>query len=371
MTRRDGGEGSIFRRSDGRWQASLQVDGTRRTVYGRTEREARQRLAELRQQVARQGALPDPGKRTVNDLLDTWLEVSAPTWKARTLEDRRQLCDAHIRPTLGGVRLSKLTPDRLQRLYSQLQKQGKTRTAQKVHVVLHRALRLAVLWGWLLSSPADRVLRPQHRTRRKEIWTPGELQTFLEGAREHWLFPLWAVAIASGARLGELTALTWADVDLAAGTITIAKTLTRAGGQWVIQPPKTKGSERTLTLPPQSVAALRRQRARQAACRLRAGAAWHDASLVFTGEHGQPLNRSVVAHALRRECQRLGLPEVSPHGLRHLSASLLLDAGLPLPQVAARLGHANSQITASIYAHTVGRRDDAAAEAIGKAMQRL
>lgn len=95
-------------------------------VYDRTRQEASEKLRQLQHEVARQGILADPGKRTVNDLLHTWLETAGPTLKPRTLQTYRQLCDTYVRPVMGRLKLSRLTPDVVQRLLVLLQKQGKT-----------------------------------------------------------------------------------------------------------------------------------------------------------------------------------------------------------------------------------------------------
>ena len=362
MARRAPGEGSVFRRGDGLWVASLQVDGARRSVYGSTRSEAVAKLRELRRQAT--GCLPDPGKRTVSDLIEEWLRAAAPTLKPRTVADYQQTARLHVLPALGNRRLSKLTPDSIQRLYAALQARGTMRAAQKCHALLHRACRMAVLWRWLAENPCDRVLVPKHTAARKTVWNTEQLRTFLAGTREHWLFPLWHTLMATGCRVGEALALTWADVGFDDSCIRIDKTLQRLGGEWVTGRPKTAAGERTIALPAEAVAVLRQQRGRQVLQGI-AG------DLVFANLAGGPLHTSTVAHALRRECDRLGVPRVTPHGLRHLHASLLLDAGLPVPTVSARLGHATPAVTMSIYAHEVRRRDDAGAEAISRALENL
>lgn len=369
MDHRSPGDGSVYKRkSDGRWVASLTVGGKRRVVYGATRAEAQKKLADLRQQSAG-GSLPAPGKRTVADLLDLWLEASAPGWKPRTEASYRWFADTYVLPALGGVRLSRLEPAHVQRLYSDLHEASPS-VADRVHRLLHRLFAVATLWRWLPSNPCDRVVRPVYRTERKDVWTREELAAFLEGTADHWLQPLWLVLVASGCRLGEALALTWQDVDLGAGVLSVSKTGQHVRGVWTVTTPKTKAGHRVVSLPAEAVAALRRQRAQQAEWHLRAGSAWQDSELVFTGGNGKPLHASVVSHAMRKECDRLGLPRLSPHGLRHLSASLLLAAGRPLPEVSRRLGHANPGITAGAYAHVVGRGDDEAAAAIGRALAR-
>lgn len=358
MARRSTGEGSLTLRPDGRWQAALQVDGRRRTVYGKTRQEAAAKLAELQRQANASGILAQPAKRTVGDLLDAWLEVKAPTWRPRTLADARTVCDAYLRPALGELALSKLTPDRIARLYAKWQKQGKHRTALKLHRALVQALAMAVRWGWLAANPCDRVDAPRYRPERKMLWTPEQLRRFLDATREHWLRPFWLVAIGSGCRLGELLRLTWADVGDAASP----------GARITIAQAKTRTGIRTVTLPAEAAAALESWRTAQQAERLWLGEAWTAGDLVFSSRRGAPLGQRVVEWNLARLCERLGLPRLTPHGLRHLHASLLLAQGVPIPAVSARLGHANSAVTMSVYAHHLGKGDAAATAAIEKAL---
>jgi integrase len=366
--RRAPGEGCVHQRQDGRWQGSLQVDGIRRTVYGKTRQQVLSKLADLRKQAAANGALPDSGRRTLGELLDAWLEAVRPNLKPATAEHYELLANTYLRPAVGMVLLTKLSPHRIQLHLAKLQ--DRPRVAQLTYHVLKQACGLAVRWRWLGENPCDRVLRPQYHAKRKDVWTPEQLHTFLEGSQEHWLFPLWHTLLASGCRLGELLALSWQDVDFAAGVIRITKTLQRVGGEYILGEPKTEAGRRTIALPAEAMVVLKAQRGRQAVARLQLGEAWRNQyDLVFTAPTGAPLHRATVAHALRRECERLSLPPVTPHGLRHLHGSLLLDQGLPVPAVSARLGHAHPGVTMSVYAHLIGRRDDAGAQAIAKVLK--
>ncbi|MBI2304032.1 MAG: site-specific integrase [Chloroflexi bacterium] len=359
----------ITQRGDGRWMGSLQLHGKRKHVYGKTAQEVKAKLKTLYQQVAMTGVLPSPGSRTVNDLLDAWLENCRASLKPRTLAWYEDIARRYIRGSIGPIRLSKLEPVHIQRLYTQLQ-DSRTRVASHTHLVLHRALKLAVLWGWLSQNPSDRLLKPRYRPERKEVWSHQELTAFLEGSEGHPLHPLWITAIATGCRLGELTGLKWEDIDLEARSLTVRRNLQRIRGQWMEGPPKTRAGERTITLPPEAVIALKRQKAKQAELRLRAGPDWQDTGRVFTGRLGQPLNPAMAEHGLREQCEKLGLPHLTPHGMRHLHASLLLEAGLPITAVSQRLGHAHSGITLAVYSHVVKRDDEEAARLISAALKR-
>ncbi|MGC8833961.1 MAG: site-specific integrase [Armatimonadota bacterium] len=352
------GEGTLFKHCTGRWAAQVQIDGVRKTVYGRTRKEAAEKLAALKAEALQTGRLPNPGRRTVSDLLAVWLETKAPGWKLRTLSDYTQTVERYLQPEIGDVPLSRLDAGRIARLTAKFVREGKHRTALRVYRTLSQALDTAVRWGWLSSNPCRRVDAPKYAPSRREPWSPEQVRLFIEGASEHWLWPLWVILIATGCRLGEAMALRWCDVDLDAGTTRVrrsAQHVKRLG--WVETAPKTKAGERVVALPKQAVEALRRQRAWQL---------WNGISsdLVFCRPKGTHLNHDVVGRNLRAECERLGLPPMTPHGLRHLHASLLLAQGVPLSAVSARLGHANTQVTASIYAHALKGADRRAAEAV-------
>jgi integrase len=192
MSGRSHGEGTIYQRKDGRWQGALQVDGKHRTVYGKSEREVRAKLRELQRDVENTGGLPVSGHHTLNELLDAWV-ANAPNLKPSTIAKNRWFLDTCVRPTLGDLRLDKVTPDRLQALYSELT----PAMAEKVHRLLHRAFAVAVLWRWLPANPCDWVLKPAYKSPQKTLWNHAELDAFLENSVDHWLYPLWVVLIGT------------------------------------------------------------------------------------------------------------------------------------------------------------------------------
>lgn len=347
------GEGSIVQRTDGRWQASLQVDKKRHVVYARTRSEVAKKLAVLQHQALASGQLANAGRRTVWDALAYYLETIGPSLKPTTLRDYTIVATLYVLPTLGDLPFTRLSPTRIQSLYHDLQERGLSRAPSKVHRLLHRLCKLAVLWGWLASNPCERVLSPKYQALRKELWTPFQLHVFLTGTREHRFHALWLLLLGTGLRIGEALALTWADVGK--DTVRVSKTLTRVGGQWVTGTPKTRSGSRMVALPNEVISLLAPLRGEPDA-------------LVFAGKHGAPLHGADVEHALRQECDRLALPRMTPHQLRHMHASLLLRAGASITDVSARLGHSNPSITLSIYSHALAGGDQEVARLIGEAM---
>ena len=363
-SRRSSGEGSIYQRKDGTWMASIQVNGVRRSAYGATRREAAAKLNILRQQLMPAQVSSVPSSHTVDELLDCWLEAKASALKPSTLHTYQETCRRHIRSELGPLALDRLTPQRLQGLYGNLQAVGHARTALKVHRLLSQSLYLAVRWDWLPANPCAKVDAPRYRPLQKELWTLQQLRTFLDGTRGHTLWPFWLLAAHTGCRSGELTALTWRDVDLPAASLSIRRTVRRIAGEWVFSEPKTRSGARHIGLSAQAVDALRQQEDAVARRKVECRVIWQKLDLVFPSIKGTPLEPAGLSEALRKACARLSLPPITTHTFRHLHASMLLGAGLPIPEVSRRLGHANPAITMAVYAHVLGHDVRAAVEAV-------
>ena len=186
----------------------------------------------------------------------------------------------------------------------------------------------------------------------------------LAATEQDRLGPLYAVALTAGLGQAELLGLRWTDVDLDAGLLTVRQTIQKVDGEWVVGPPRSATSRRTIPLVASAAAALKRQRARQAEERLRAGEVW-DASwgLVFAALDGTSLDGGEATKALQRAQAKAGLPRTTFHQLRHGAATLLLAQGVPLATIRDILGHSTITLTANTYAHVLPelRREAAAA----------
>jgi len=343
------GEGTIFQRNDGRWQAAVQINGVRKIVYGKTRKEAVEKLEAVKAEARANGMLPNPKGRTVGEMLRAHIEANAPKWKPRTLHDWQFAVERYFK-SLQDMPLAKLEPSVVQKLVAGYVTAGKHKTAHRVYRTLSTACKTAVRFGWLANNPCDRVEAPRYQPKRKEMWSVEQLRIFLSGARNHKLFPLWLAAICTGARLGELLALTWADIAADLGAIRINKSAQRIGGEWIVLEPKTASGNRVVPIPLAVIDAIR-------------GLA---KVLAKHTERVFPYSPEYVAEELRKECERLGLPKMTMHGLRHLHASLLLADGLSIPEVSQRLGHSSPAVTLQVYAHAL--RQDRAVEAIERVL---
>jgi integrase len=242
---------------------------------------------------------------------------------------------------------------------------------RKIHIVLHRALELAVRWRYLPRNPADDVDPPAATKRTVPPPEPAELTRLVVTAEASGdrLLALWALAIYTGCRQGELLALAWEDADLDRGTLTIRRNLVRVKNQTPqFGSPKSDTSRRTISLPAVAVDALRAHRARQGKEHL-AARYWANCGLIFSTQLGTPLLRRNVNRSFSTALKRAGLPAtVRFHDLRHAHATLMLRAGVPLKVASGRLGHGSVAITADLYQHWAVDMDSDAAERAAAAL---
>jgi integrase len=320
----------------------------RHAVYGRTKAEVVDRMLKLRTDASR-GILPDPERATVRTYLETWIEnTQRPAVSAGTYLLQRSLLRNHVLPRLGRYRLEGLRAEHVDYLLAELEREGKSaRLREQVRAVLHRALTVAVKRRRIPFNPVAATERPRVERREVRALTGDEARWLLEAAREDRLWPLFALAITTGMRQGELYALRWGDVDLARRTVYVRRAQT-VDHEWkpIEGDTKTDRSRRTIALGTLAIDALRAHRASLAAVP-------HPTALVFTSpEGGRLLKQNVRRRTWGPLLQRAGLKPIGFHAAtRHTMATLALEAGVHPKVVQERLGHSRIATTLDVYSH--------------------
>ena len=386
--RRSRGEGSVYRNGN-RWRGALtwiNPDGSRErhVVSGATSKEARDKLDVLRRE-AQRGKLP-PARHTVAQFLAEWIvaertKVEPSTWRGRETHVR-----VYLIPALGRLSLSKLTAADVDRALDDFQTKGRpvygksnrgrparpisAQTARHIRATLRHALNDAMRHGKVTRNAAAEAEAPEVGRKRVVYLAPDLVRRLLDGTAHAELGPLYAMAASTGLRQGELLGLSWEAIDFAAGTLTVAQSLTRSlDGGWQLKQPKSATSERTMPLSSTARGALLAQRSRQDAAKAAAGSYWQDrARLVFTNSVGQPLDPHHVSAQFQRDREAAGVPRVRFHDLRHSAATLLLAQGVPLAVISEWLGHAGIAITMQHYAAIVPQLRLEAAAAMDRAL---
>lgn len=396
MARRGKGEGAIFYYKPRKcWvavhDAGYGPDGKRQRVwlYGKTKREAMEKLLRLQQDALR-GLPVKPERLTVAQHLEDWLLAKKRAVKSGTYLKYESHLRVHVIPVIGHVLLKDLDHRRINALYAALQEKGlAARTIFDVACILRSALDDAVAKGLIPKNPAKLVPKPQARREEARFMTQEEVRWLLQAIRGERLEAGFLLALHTGMRPGEWLGLPWEAVDLEKGTVTVQQALHEEKGRVFIGPVKTKAARRTITIPPAVVDALKVHRKRQLQERLAAGPAWQDTSLVFTTATGGMLRRSNVdgrdlARVIRKARQLAAeayeqqgmrrseaqaraaklLEGVTLHSFRHTHAAILIAQGVDILAVSRRLGHANVRITLELYGHLLPGQDARAADAM-------
>ena len=381
VSRRGNNEGTLRKRDvknavgevvGSRWEARwFTSNGQQRSLYGKTRKEAAQKLAAA-QRDKEQGVPPVEGRQTVEQFLTGWLETMRPptlvveTWERYAHDVRDNLC-----PQIGRVRLSQLTAQQVQMVYAKLSAPVLSSTSVlHAHHVLHRALESALRLGLVQRNVTNMVERPRKRQTDIHPLSREQARAYLDAAANDRLAALFTLALSTGMRLGEMLALRWADVDLAAtpAVVRVNTTLKWREGVFVLAAPKTKSSRRQIALTAHVADVLRRHQRAQRVERLAAGPAWEGGKwgLIFCDEIGRPLMDGHVRLKHWRICKLAGVPRIRPHDLRHTAATLLLGQRVNPKVVSEMLGHSSVGITLDIYSHVLPdmQHDAAAAMAV-------
>jgi integrase len=374
MGRRSNGEGNVRKRPDGRWEARLHWEDPetgemhRQSFYAPTATAVRAKLKKARERLE-EGAPVKDASRTVADWLAQWriTTLAASDRRISTRELYATLSRKHLEAEpFGAIRLDRLRPSDIDALVLSMRAKMKPgrgegadpvraladATIRQVYTVLRAGLDGAVRDGLLAKNPAAAVRRPGVARREARHLERADVDRLLDhaaGSRYHAALILIA---RTGLRRGEALGLTWDRVDLSAGTLVVAGTLSRVGKALVVSEPKTARSRRELPLATAVVEVLRKQRAAQAAERLRAGDQWADTGLVFTTELGAAVDPRNLLRVVETSAKAAGLPDVDVHTLRHSAAVELMGRGAHIKLVADLLGHSSIAVTGDIYGHT-------------------
>jgi integrase len=400
---RSHGEGSIYR-SDyvrpgsgvtvERWIASVDLgvgpDGKRlrKKVTGPTRKAVADKLRELQRE---QDAKVDLRKKsmTVADLAHEWLghlENNEGTKEEGTILRLRPRVTNHIIPTnrIGGHQLDQLTVAQIEKwLRREAQSGGKGGnpqarvTCRDYKQILGEMLEWAVARRYISWNPARLAKLPKDRSatnpdapsvykesKAKESFTREQYARLIavltstadDAPRTATPSAYFIAMLNTGARPGEIDGLRWAEVDLGGRSITFDFAMKRSDGGKPIRIGATKsGNRRDLEITDLLASALRRHRVLQAERRLAAGPLWTSdprwVDLVFTSEIGTPIDPSHARRDFKKVCSVADVPQLSLYEMRHTVASLMVDADIPLREVADLLGHKDLEMVVKRYRH--------------------
>ena len=298
------------------------------------------------------------------DVLDEWLALHKETVKASTWQFIELRANKHVRPYFKDMYVDKITLRHCQDFVNKTFKVAPVAYVYSVSIVkntLDYALRL----GMIESNPMLYVIKPKKQTTISDnhgnYYTKDELKKFLDVAKNTDLkkYTLFRLLAFSGMRVGECLALTWHDLNYKNNTIAINKTLARTKNGIKIQTPKTKASNRVVSLDNETIQVLKAWQLEQRKQLLKLGInAVNKHQLIFSNGKNSFIIVPTVRLAIKQIAKKAGLYPITTHGFRHTHATLLFASGLDIKQVQARLGHSNVQTTLNIYTHAIQDKQD-------------
>lgn len=348
------------------------------SVTGRTKTEVKQKAKHAPIEFAKNGSTvkKEVEVKTYQELADLWLESYKLTVKAQTfVVTKRQLYN-HLIPIFGGMKLDKIVPATIQQFVNGIA--PKLVNFKAIHSINNRILQHGVLLQVLATNPARDVILPKKQKKGREavrFIEPEHLKQFLDHAEQlastsfskYYQFVIFKLLLATGCRIGELSALEWSDIDLEAGTISISKTYSME--LHIIGTTKTKAGTRIISIDKKTALLLKQYRNRQRLMFLEVGACAPD--VVFATTVREYLPRISLQEIINRRCKALGIPRFTCHAFRHTHASLLLNAGISYKELQYRLGHSNISMTLDTYGHLSKDKEKEAVSYYEKAINNL
>ena len=380
--KRANGEGSIRKRSDGRWEGRYTAGyhsetGKRiiKNVLGKTQAECKAKLNAALESV--KGIdINRADEYTVATWLRSWYDIYAkPNVRVATADRYQLMVEQYTIPRIGNIKLTKLTAHDLQKLYKELMENGRidrksghgspelgSTTVRSLHLMLHNAFERAVKERLIPRNPTEDCIAPKIQKFEMQILQPEHIKEYLNAANARELLPMFYLELVSGLRKGELVALQWSDLDEANCTISVSKQASwDTEGNLILSQPKTGNSIREVSTPQDAVELLKQEHTKHP-----------DNPYMFpspiTGEMYYP---DSIVNLHKKILKDAGLPHIRFHDLRHTFATLALQNGVDVKTVSSMLGHYDAGFTLRTYTHATRQMQQKATEKMGSFMAQV
>ena len=379
--RRPQGDGTIRKRSDGRWEARIIIghknDGSPmyKSAFAKTQKSALKQLHQLLD-LYRDVDLTEECRMTLGEWMDKWLdEYMIFAIRESTLDSYRGMVNNQVKPFIGNKQLASLTTADIQKFYNKIKKEGRIREhpvhgktladsmVRSVHMMLHEALDMAVKERLLAKNPTNGTTIPKCNYPEQQILGDNQLETFLEAIRgqEYWC-DFFYVEVMTGLRRGEICGLKWQDIDFEENKLRVKRSVSvKRGGGVNIGETKTETGVRCIEMPP-SVAELLKNRKQSAITE------W-----VFPAflNPEQPIHPQAAYRKLKVILKNAELPMIRFHDLRHTFATHATQGGVDPKTLAGILGHTNASFTLDTYTHVTSDMQKSASAIVGNMMKNI
>lgn len=367
MKKRLNGEGSIYKRKDGRWCASyFDSEYKRHYVYGKTQKQAKEKLKEK----MKQEQSHSQGKDNEENLpLQEWVYKYLETYKKNSLKEstygsymltyRKHILGSDI----GVKNLSVLTVEDLQKYYNGKISEGyNSKTVRHIALLVSGALNMAVRLHYISENVALYVVIPKKKKYETSPLSMDNIQKIVNEAKEEKIYPIVLLGLLCGMRKGEIMGLRWDDVSFDKRQIHVRCSLCKImdthpneEGHYIthykLMEPKNKTSIRTIPMADAVYDALLRHKKMQEMEKQTFKDIYNDQGLVFAEADGSFLKQRQFNDHYHDLLLRYGIPQVRFHDLRHSFASMLLHEQVSIRTIQDLMGHASITTSMDIYGH--------------------
>ncbi|MEI1420927.1 site-specific integrase [Bacillus cabrialesii] len=347
-----------------------------KTVKCKNKTEAEKELAKFVVEIET-GEYIAPQKMTFPQFVEEWKDKYAKKQlSANTFETYSRYLYKRILPQFGHKQMEQIKPLQILDFLKTLEEDGSrgddktgglsSATIQYHYRILRNIFNRAVEWKVIKENPVSNVKKPKVESKKGNVYSEKQVHELMEHLRKEdmkWKM-IVTLAITTGMRRGEILALEWSHIDLDKGKIYVQQSLTYTKEEGhIFKAPKTRNSIRTISLSQGVTEQLKRYKQIKAKERLLLGDKWEggDRFLLFSTDIGKPMHPTSVTSWWRKRLKKYELPSITFHELRHTSATLLINQGVHMKTISARLGHSKIGITMDLYGHALESADEAAA----------
>ena len=298
---------------------------------------------------------------TMSELIDEWLKSKKGNIGIKTYQEYERYCN-NIKASIGHIKVKDINVKILEDFYKELKtcKKGKNKQGYAEKTIKHHytlitgILNSAKKWGYININPNENVTPIKVHKKEIECYSPEEVEKLIEILQNEPIKyqAIIMLALDSGCRRGELTGLTWNDIDFNNSTIHINKVTQYVTGYGIFEKEtKSDTSNRIVYITPTTLQLLKKHKAEQDKLKLMLGSKWQNSKRIFTTEYGADMHPDTPSKILEKIIKKYKLKRITFHGLRHTSISLQISSGIQAQIISKRAGHSSVAVTHSVYSH--------------------
>ena len=328
------------------------------TFYG-GKKDALLREAKLKMQL-KEGSFVPKNNLTIQNLSEEYLNYKKGILSPKTYYtycQRMILINEHI----GYVKVRNITAKILDKFYTYLRTEHLSSkgtpysptTLQDYYALINNMLEVAVKWDYLNFNPNTKIEKPKRARSNASCYSKEDmvklLQCLMQEPLKYQAIIITALDLAC--RRGELTGLTWDDIDFKTGKVTINKATQYIDRKIFEKETKSVNSDRINFLNPSTIEILKKYKKEQQEKQMKLSSQWIQTNRVFTTEFGGDIHPDTPTKIFQKIIKKYNLKPLTFHGLRHSGISHMIECGVPISVISRKVGHSSVQVTDAYYSH--------------------